>query len=135
MSVSDIINIAIKIGKTLNDAYGTYEECRGLSVKCRIVRFILEKHPDVLSDDSIQELSHHLRECSQYLDRRQEKSFFRNMAEAMLFPKKIGGYKAQIEQWISVATFSLVVCPDPLQILTVLGRDLRCSDSASSASG
>jgi hypothetical protein len=111
MAVSDAVHLAVSIAKILHEAYNTIEECKELAVKCLIVQIILEKNADKFGDDlSVQNLARQLRECNRYLYKRQTKSFFRNIVETTLFPKRIAGYKEQINQWISVATFSLVVC-------------------------
>jgi hypothetical protein len=110
MSASDALRLAISIARIIRQAYASIEECKELGVKCRIVQIVLEKNADAFHDDiSIQQLVGHLQECNRYLHNRQTMSFFRNMAEAILFPKRITVYKGQIDQWISIATFSLVV--------------------------
>jgi hypothetical protein len=110
MSASDAIHLVISIAKLVRQFYASIEECKELGVKCLIVQIILEKNANAFSDDvSIQQLVAHLQECARYLHNRQTKSFFRNMGAAILFPKRITGYKEQIDQWISLATFSLVV--------------------------
>lgn len=117
-----IFKAIVSISAVVDEAFSFSKECRLLSVNCKVIKLILEKHEDRFGDDpAIKELNKALDKCEKYLMECKEKRVIRNPVFEVTFHRRINKYKEACDKWIMITLLSLQVTRYCLEIIDRAG--------------
>jgi len=109
-SALSIFKAVVSVVSTIDEVIHFPEACRGLRVSCEVILLILEKHKFLLDDDhAIEQLQKSVTNCQLYLNDCNRRRFVRNPVFEVTIHRRINKYKADMDDWIMKALFSVQV--------------------------